>query len=211
MRGGIIFLLLLVSSGFANATALGGFSSPALSSKAGIIETQVPSPSKFALSIKQQKEKTLEIKDAVIWHAPNKNFLSKKLSEDEIQNLDSIALEILIAGLNANNANFAASSKKVSSKNFILKLGDIAKASSNEPISNLGSFMVNSRQEADSYVRKTLAQVYTEYGIFKEIYQPKQVRDLKTDSYSLDAKKNLIYLCGSQAVEEVENLWRRDQ
>ncbi len=211
MRGGIIFLLLLITSGFANASALGSFSNPSLSSAAPTSQLKSQSPSKFALSIKQQKERTLEIKDAVIWHTPNKIFLGKKLTEDEIQNLDSAALEILIAGLSVNNANFAASSKKVSSKNFILKLGDIAKASGNEPISNLGAFMVNSRQEADSYVRKTLAQVYKEYGIFKEIYQAKQIRDLKADDYSLNARKNLIYLCGNQAVEEVENLWRRDE
>lgn len=207
----MIFLLWLIVSGFANASALGSFSSPSLSTPAPTSQAKAASPSKFALSIKSQKERTFEIKDAVIWHAPNKNFLSKKISDDEIQNLDNAALEILIAGLSANNLNFAASSKKVSSKNFILKLADIAKASSNESLSSLGSFMVNSREEADSYVRKTLAQVYRDYGLFKEIYQSKQVRDLKADSYSLDARKNLIYLCGSQAVEEVENLWRRNE
>lgn len=194
MRGEITKLVLIaLITGFGGlrglAASLEGFSSPILEQKRQRI---ISKNSNIRVNLPKviQQEKVLEIKDGVLWHAPAKEFLRRNFSNDEIQLLDKQAMEILISGFNATNP-------------------DLMQANHKQAISKLSNLIFGIKDDSDIYFKRFIAEIQKEYINFKNLFKPSVYRDLKGIDSGLIAKQKLIYLCGNQAVEEVEAMWRR--
>ena len=147
-----------------------------------------------------------KIQNGLIWHAPNSNFLAKRMSEREYSIAKDKSLEILVLGLEANDYKFQEAKNLLYKRQSILNLikNQVLSRSDNE------AYVSDKKSQAQAYIDSEIKSLKKDLETYLMVFNESEQRNTQVIKHAKKAKERLSYKSGLPSVNQVRPIWQRE-